>query len=152
MENFQIDSLDRKILSIIKKNARTPFLEVGRECGVSGAAVHQRVQRLIRIGVISGAEFILDPIKVGYQTCAYIGIFLEKASMYHDVSKQLEQIPEITEAHYTTGNYSILIKLYARNNEHLKEILTEKLQAIQGISRTETFISLEESIKRQLPV
>ena len=152
MENFQIDSLDRKILSIIKKNARTPFLEVGRECGVSGAAVHQRVQRLIRIGVIAGAEFILDPIKVGYQTCAFIGIFLEKASMYPEVSKQLEQIEEMTEAHYTTGNYSILIKLYAHNNEHLKEILTEKLQAIQGISRTETFISLEESIKRQLPV
>jgi Lrp/AsnC family transcriptional regulator, regulator for asnA, asnC and gidA len=152
MENFQIDTLDKKILSIIKKNARTPFLEVGRACDVSGAAVHQRVQRLIKEGVIAGAEFILDPKKVGYLTCAYIGIFLEKASLFNDVAKRLEQIPEIVECHYTTGNYSIFIKIYAKNNEHLKNILTEHLQSIQGIARTETFISLEESFRRQLPV
>jgi Lrp/AsnC family transcriptional regulator, regulator for asnA, asnC and gidA len=152
MENFQIDSLDKKILAIIKKNARTPFLEVGRACDVSGAAVHQRVQRLIKEGVIVGAEFILDPKKVGYLTCAYIGVFLEKASLYKDVAKQLDQIPEIVECHYTTGNYSIFIKIYAKNNEHLRNILTEQLQSIQGIARTETFISLEESFRRQLPV
>jgi len=152
MTNFQIDSLDRKILSIIKKNARTPFLEVGRACEVSGAAVHQRVQRLIKEGVITGAEFILDPNKVGYHTCAYIGIFLEKASLYKDVAHQLEQIPEIVECHYTTGNYSVFIKIYANNNDHLRKILTDNLQAISGISRTETFISLEESFRRQLPV
>jgi Lrp/AsnC family transcriptional regulator for asnA, asnC and gidA len=152
MENFQIDTLDRKILAIIKKNARTPFLEVGRACEVSGAAVHQRVQRLIKEGVITGAEFILDPKKVGYHTCAFMGIFLEKASMFKDVAHQLEQIPEIVECHYTTGNYSIFIKIFAQNNEHLRRILTDNLQAIQGISRTETFISLEETFKRQLPV
>jgi len=152
MENFQIDNLDRKILSIIKKNARTPFLEVGRACDVSGAAVHQRVHRLMKEGVIIGAEFILDPKKVGYLTCAYIGIYLEKASLFKDVVQRLEQIPEIVECHYTTGNYSIFIKIYAKNNEHLRNILTEYLQAIPGISRTETFISLEESFRRQLPV
>ncbi|HEX2936585.1 MAG TPA: Lrp/AsnC ligand binding domain-containing protein [Bacteroidales bacterium] len=152
MENFQIDTLDRKILSIIKKNARTPFLEVGRACEVSGAAVHQRVQRLIKEGVITGAEFILDPQKVGYHTCAFIGIFLEKASMFKEVVNKLEQIPEIVECHYTTGNWSIFIKIFAQNNDHLKRILTDNLQAIQGISRTETFISLEESFRRQLPV
>jgi Lrp/AsnC family transcriptional regulator, regulator for asnA, asnC and gidA len=152
MENFQIDNLDRKILSIIKKNARTPFLEVGRACDVSGAAVHQRVQRLIKEGVITGAEFILDPNKVGYHTCAYIGIFLEKASLFNGVAHQLEQIPEIVECHYTTGNYSVFVKIYANNNDHLHRILTDKLQAIDGIARTETFISLEESFKRQLPV
>lgn len=152
MDNFQIDTLDRKILAIIKKNARTPFLEVGRACEVSGAAVHQRVQRLIKEGVIMGAEFMLDPQKVGYHTCAFIGIFLEKASMFKDVVNQLEQIPEIVECHYTTGNWSIFIKIFAQNNDHLKRILTDKLQAIQGISSTETFISLEESFKRQLPV
>lgn len=152
MDNFQIDTLDRKILSIIKKNARTPFLEVGRACEVSGAAVHQRVQRLIKEGVITGAEFILDPQKVGYHTCAFIGIFLEKASMFKEVVNQLEQVPEIVECHYTTGNWSIFIKIFAHNNDHLKRILTDNLQAIQGISRTETFISLEESFKRQLPV
>lgn len=152
MENFQIDSLDRKILSIIKKNARTPFLEVGRACDVSGAAVHQRVQRLIKEGVIIGAEFVLDPKKVGYLTCAYMGIFLEKASLFNDVVKKLEQIPEIVECHYTTGIHSIFIKIYAKNNEHLKNILTDHLQAIPGIARTETFISLEESFRKQLPV
>jgi Lrp/AsnC family transcriptional regulator, regulator for asnA, asnC and gidA len=150
-ENFQIDTLDRKILSIIKKNARTPFLEVGRACDVSGAAVHQRVQRLIKEGVITGAEFILDPKKVGYFTCAYIGVFLEKASMFKDAVRRLEMIPEIVECHYTTGNWSIFIKIYAKNNEHLRNILTE-LQSIGGISRTETYISLEESFRRQLPV
>jgi Lrp/AsnC family transcriptional regulator, regulator for asnA, asnC and gidA len=151
-DNLQIDSLDRKILSIIKKNARVPFLEVGRECGVSGAAIHQRVQRLTRMGIIAGAEFILDPKKVGYHTCAYIGIFLEKASLFNEVVNKLEQIPEITECHYTTGNYAIFIKVFTRDNEHLKSILTDNLQAINGISRTETFISLEESFRRQLPV
>ena len=152
MDNFQIDSLDRKILAIIKSNARTPFLEVGRACDVSGAAVHQRVHRLMKEGVIMGAEFILDPQKVGYHTCSYIGVFLEKASLYKDVAKQLEQIPEIVECHYTTGNYSIFIKIYAKNNEHLRSILTDQLQSIGGIVRTETFISLEENFKRQLPV
>jgi Lrp/AsnC family transcriptional regulator for asnA, asnC and gidA len=152
MENYQIDNLDRKILAIIKKNARTPFLEVGRACDVSGAAVHQRVQRLIKEGIITSSEFILDPQKVGYHTCAYIGIFLEKASLYKDVAKQLERVPEIVECHYTTGNYSIFIKIYAKTNEHLRNILTDNLQTIAGISRTETFISLEESFKRQLPV
>jgi Lrp/AsnC family transcriptional regulator, regulator for asnA, asnC and gidA len=152
MENYQIDTLDRKILAIIKKNARTPFLEVGRACDVSGAAVHQRVQRLIKEGIIAGAEFVLDPNKVGYHTCAYMGIFLEKASLYKDVVKTLEEIPEIVECHYTTGGYSIFIKIYAKTNEHLRNILTEKLQSIQGIARTETFISLEESFRRQLPV
>ncbi len=152
MDNFQIDSLDRKILAIIKNNARTPFLEVGRACDVSGAAVHQRVHRLMKEGVILGTEFILDPKKVGYHTCSYIGVFLEKASLYKDVAKQLEQIPEIVECHYTTGNYSIFIKIYAKNNEHLRNILTDQLQSIPGIARTETFISLEESFKRQLPV
>ncbi len=152
MDNYQIDNLDRKILSIIKKNARTPFLEVGRACDVSGAAVHQRVQRLIKEGIIVGAEFILDPKKVGYLTCAYIGIYLEKASLFKDVAQRLDQIPEIVECHYTTGNYSIFIKIYAKNNEHLRNILTDHLQSIPGISRTETFISLEESFRRQLPV
>jgi Lrp/AsnC family transcriptional regulator for asnA, asnC and gidA len=152
MENFQIDNLDRKILAIIKKNARTPFLEVGRACDVSGAAVHQRVQRLLKEGVIKSAEFVLDPNKVGYHTCAYIGIFLEKASLFNEVVRQLDAIPEVVECHYTTGNWSIFIKIFAKNNDHLRTILTDNLQAIPGITRTETFISLQESFRRQLPV
>jgi len=150
--NLQIDSLDRKILSILTKDARTPFLEVARECNVSGAAIHQRVQRLIRLGVISGSQLILEPKKLGYHTCAYIGIFLENASLFKDVSEKLIKIPEITQCHYTTGQYSMFIKVYTRDNEHLKDILADEIQAINGISRTETFISLDVLVNRQLPV
>lgn len=151
-DNFQIDSLDKKILSIIQGNARVPFLEVARECGVSGAAIHQRVQKLTKMGVITGSEFIVDPKKVGYHTCAYIGIFLEKAGLYSDVVDELMRIPEITQCDYTTGNWSIFIKVYTRDNEHLKDILADKLQTIRGVSRTETFICLEESFNRHIHV
>jgi Lrp/AsnC family transcriptional regulator for asnA, asnC and gidA len=150
--NLQIDNLDRKILDIITKNARIPYLEVARECGVSGAAIHQRVQRLIRIGVIKGSEFKVDPVMVGFRTCAYIGVFLEHPGHYREVIKTFQDIPEIIECHYTTGNYSLFIKVYTRDNEHLRVILTDKIQNITGIIRTETLISLEESINRQIPV
>lgn len=151
-ENIQIDNLDRKILDIITKNARIPYLEVARECNVSGAAIHQRVQRLIRIGVIKGSEFIVDPFLVGFKTCAYIGIFLDQPGHYREVAKSFRDIPEIIECHYTTGNYSLFIKVYTRDNEHLRNILTEKIQSIPGVGRTETLVSLEESINRQIPV
>lgn len=137
---------------MICANARIPFLEVARECSISGAAVHQRIQRLTRLGIVKGSQFILDPKIMGYHTCAFMGIFLEKASMFKSVVEQLDKIPEITECHYTTGDYSIFIKVYARDNEHLKFILVDKLQAIPGISRTDTLISLEQSFDRQIPV
>jgi Lrp/AsnC family transcriptional regulator, regulator for asnA, asnC and gidA len=149
-ENINIDNLDQKILSILLKNARVPFLEVAKECNVSGAAIHQRVQRLVKGGVITGSEFTVDPQKIGYTTCAYMGIFLEKAHLYNQVAIELEKIPEIVECHYITGNYSMFIKIYAKNNDHLKNILNGKLQAISGILRTETFISLEESFRKHL--
>ena len=150
--NIQIDSLDKKILSLITKNARIPFLEVARECKVSGAAIHQRIQRLLNIGVIKGSEFIINPAKIGYHTCAFIGIFLKKASLFDNVAQMLEEIPQVVECHYTTGQYAIFVKIYAQSNEHLKRILHDKLQAIPGIASTETIISLDEIFKRQLPV
>ncbi|MBN2612211.1 MAG: Lrp/AsnC ligand binding domain-containing protein [Bacteroidales bacterium] len=150
--NFQIDSLDRKILEMLIKDARVPFLEVARECGVSGAAIHQRVQRLVRLGIISGSQFNLEPKKLGYYTCAYIGIYLDNAGLFNDVSEKLVQIPEIVQCHYTTGQYSMFLKVFAKDNEHLKKILADKIQAIKGISRTETFISLDVLVDRQLPV
>ncbi|MFO7656280.1 MAG: Lrp/AsnC ligand binding domain-containing protein [Bacteroidales bacterium] len=150
--NFQIDSLDRKILEMLIKDARVPFLEVARECGVSGAAIHQRVQRLIRLGIISGSQFNLEPKKLGYYTCAYIGIYLDNAGLFNDVSGKLLKISEIVQCHYTTGQYSMFLKVYAKDNEHLKRILSDKIQAIKGISRTETFISLDVLVDRQLPV
>jgi len=151
-ESLQIDSLDKKIIKMITKNARIPYLEVARECNVSGAAIHQRIQKLTRIGVITGSKFTIEPKKIGYNTCAYMGIFLEQASLYNDVLQELKKIPEITQCHFTTGNYSVFIKIFAQNNEHLKTILSDKIQLISGIARTETFISLEEGFNRSIPI
>jgi len=149
-ESLQIDQLDRKILSLITENARIPYLEVARECNVSGAAIHQRIQRLTRMGVIAGSEFVINPKKIGFHTCAYVGIYLDSASLYPEVVTKLRDIPEITQCHYITGNYSIFIKVYTRNNEDLKHVLVDKVQSIPGVERTETFISLEESFSRQI--
>lgn len=148
----QIDDLDRKILKMIMANARIPYLEVARECGVSGAAIHQRVQRLVQIGIIKGSEFIINPTRIGYQTCAYIGIFLKDSRYFDKVVDEMKKIPQIIECHYTTGQYAIFIKIYAKSNEHMKYILHDKLQAIEGIASTETIISLEESFKRQITI
>ncbi len=147
-----IDELDRKILKLITANARIPFLEVARECGVSGAAIHQRVQRLIAIGVVIGSEFLINPQKLGYNTTAYMGIHLEKASYDKKVLKQLREIPEVVECHHTTGQYALFIKIQTKTNKHLMKIIDTDLQAIDGIARTETFISLSEDFKRQIPV
>jgi Lrp/AsnC family transcriptional regulator for asnA, asnC and gidA len=119
----EIDDLDEKILKLITKNARIPFLEVARECGVSGAAIHQRVQRLLNIGVVSGSEFLINPQKLGYNTCAYMGIYLEKAKYHTRVVQELTKIPEIVECHYTTGQYAIFIKVQTKTNKHLKKLI-----------------------------
>lgn len=147
-----IDALDEKILQLITKNARIPFLEVARACGVSGAAIHQRVQRLLNIGVVSGSEFIVNPQKLGYNTCAYMGIHLEKAKYHTQVVEALREIPEIVECHFTTGQYAIFIKIQTKTNKHLKQIIDENLQDVEGIARTETFMSLEMDFKRQVPI
>lgn len=148
----QLDEIDLHILDIITKNARIPFKDVAVDCSISRAAVHQRVNRMIDMGVIIGSGYYIDPKKIDFRTCTYVGIFLEKGSLYHEVANLLAQIKEIVECHYTTGQYAIFIKVYARDNEHLKEILSEKIQKIPGISSTETFISLEETFKREVPI
>jgi len=152
--NYQmnLDELDQKILKLITKNARIPFLEVARECGVSGAAIHQRVQRLLNIGVVTGSEFIISPEKLGYNTCAFMGIYLEKASFHKEVVTQLLLIPEIVECHYTTGQYAIFVKIMTKTNKHLKQIIDDEFQKIVGIARTETFMSLELEFSRQAPI
>ena len=148
----KIDNLDKKILSILSKNARIPFKDVAAECGVSRAAIHQRVQHLIAGGVITGSGFDVNPKSVGYSTCTYVGINLERGSMYKDVVQQLLTIPEIVECHFTTGSYTMLLKLYARDNEQLMDLLNNKMQMIPGVVSTETLISLDQSIKREIPV
>mgnify|MGYP003309835125 CR=1 FL=1 len=148
----KIDSLDRKIIQIITNNARIPFKDIAIECNVSRAAIHQRVQRLIDSGVITGSGYTVNPKMLGFQMCTYIGITLERGSLYKEVTAQLEQIPEIIECHYTLGPYTMLIKLYAKNDEHLMELLNGKIQEIKGVVSTETLTCLDQRIKRQVPV
>lgn len=148
----KIDNLDRKILEIIMRNARIASKDVAQECGVSRAAIHQRIQRMIDLNVITGSGYLVDPKVLGYRTCTFIGVNLERGAMYREVVPQLEKIPEIVECHYTTGPYSMLIKVFARDNEHLMELLNDKIQMIPGVVGTETLISLDHSISRVLPV
>ena len=153
MAHHQIDRLDKKILQLISQDARIPFLEVARECNVSGAAIHQRIQKLRNLGIIKGSEFIVDTYKIGYQTCAYIGIVLSDIKKFGAVVAELKRIPEIVECHYATGKYSMFIKIYAKNNRHLLQIILEHLTLIDGVQHTETFqLSLDEIFKRQLTV
>lgn len=148
----KIDKLDRKILTILSKNARIPFKDVAGACGVSRAAIHQRVQHLIENGVITGSSFDVNPKSLGYSTCTYIGMNLERGSMYKKVVEHLNLIPEVVECHYTTGPYTMLIKVYAKDNEQLMDLLSNQLQGIPGVVSTETLISLEQSIKREIPI
>lgn len=148
----KIDNLDRKILSILSQNARLPFKDVAVECGVSRAAIHQRVQRLTEEGIVTGSCFNVNPKSLGYTTCTYVGITLERGSMYKSVVERLVHIPEVVECHFTTGPYTMLVKLYARDNEQLMDLLNNRLQSIPGVVTTETLISLEQSIKRKIPV
>ena len=148
----KIDNLDKKILSILSKNARIPFKDVAAECGVSRAAIHQRVQHLMENGIITGSGFDVNPKSLGYSTCTYVALNLERGSMYKNVVQRLINIPEIIECHFTTGPYTMLLKLYAQDNEQLMDLLNNKLQSIPGVVSTETLISLEQSIKREIPV
>ncbi|MBC35166.1 MAG: transcriptional regulator [Bacteroidetes bacterium] len=152
--NFHIDSLDRRILSALTKNARVPFLEIARNCKVTGAAIHQRIQRLIDAKVVSGSQFNLNPKGMGYNTCAFIGlqVNLTSTSTHESVFERIKKVDEIVECHHITGKFSLLVKIYAKDNEHLKKIIVEKIQSIIEITNTETFLSLEEGFTRQLPI
>ncbi len=151
MARPQLDSLDVKILQLLLENARRPFLEIARECKVSGAAVHQRISRLQSIGVVKGSELLISPSSIGYDTCSYVGFFLKDPSRLNEVVENLKSIPEVVECHFTTGRYDLFIKLYARNNDHLPKIIQEKLLCL-GLARTESLISFKEIFNRPLPV
>ena len=148
----KIDKLDKKILGILSANARLPFKDVAAECGVSRAAIHQRVQHLIENGVIRGSSFEINPKALGYATCTYVGMDLERGSMYRDVVNRLLSIPQVVECHFTTGPYTMLVKLYAKDNEQLMDLINGQLQSIPGVVSTETLISLEESVHREIPI
>lgn len=151
---FHLDSLDQRILKMLTQNARVPYLEIARACKVSGAAIHQRIHRMIDAKVISGSQFNLNPKGMGYLTCAFIGlqVNLTSSSTHEDVFSKINEITEIVECHHITGKFSLLIKIYAHDNEHLKKIIVEKVQSILEITNTETFLSLEEGFTRQLPI
>jgi Lrp/AsnC family transcriptional regulator for asnA, asnC and gidA len=151
MKRLNLDALDLKILQMLSDNARKPYLEIARECGVSGAAIHQRIQKLTAMGVIKGSESLIEPSAVGYDTCAYIGFFLNDPSQFNNVVEKLKEIPEVVECHYTTGQYDLFIKLYAHNNDHLLHIIHEHLQSL-GLARTESLISFKEVFRRQIPI
>lgn len=151
MAQHQLDSLDRKILKMVSEDARVPFLEVARECNVSGAAIHQRIQKLTQSGVLKGSQYIIDPEKIGYETCAYIGLYLKDPENFDHVVEELKKIPEVVECHYTTGGYDMFIKIYAYNNHHLLNIIHDKLQPL-GLARTETIVAFNAVIDRQLPI
>lgn len=148
----KIDELDKKILQIITQNARIPFRDVADQCGVSRAAVHQRVQRMYDIGVITGSGFFVNPKMLGFNLSVYVGITLEKGSLYNAVIAELEKIPEVVESQFTLGGFSVLIKLYARDDAHLMHLLNSQIQEIPGVAKTETLTSLEQRIRRGLPI
>ena len=151
MSQHHLDALDKKILRMISEDARIPFLEVARECKVSGAAIHQRIQKLYSQGVLMGSMFLINPEKIGYETCAYIGLNLKDPSSFDSVVEALREIPEVVECHYTTGDYDMFIKIFAHNNHHLLNVIHDKLQPL-GLSRSETIISFGSAFNKQLPV
>jgi len=149
-QQVEIDGIDKEILRFLMEDARKPILQIAGKIGISGAAIHQRLRKLEHAGVIAGSKFIVNTRVLGYSTMAFVGIYLEKAASNAEAVKELRKIPEVLECHYTTGNWSILIKIICRDNEHLMQLLNNKIQPIDGVSRTETFISLDQQIERQI--
>ena len=149
---MHIDGIDKKILRALMQDARTPILQIARDVGISGAAIHQRLRKLEKSKLLSGSKFIINPKVLGYTTMAFVGIFLDKAVSNPEAVRQLKRVPEVIECHYTTGNWSILIKILAKDNAHLMYLLNNEIQSIKGVSRTETFISLEQQIDRQIKI
>ena len=151
-KSLDIDDIDRKILAILMKDSNVSYTEIAKRIHVSGGTVHVRMTKMEEMGIVTGANLTVDYVKLGYDVSAFLGIFLEKSSYYDDVAEELKKIPEVVEAYYTTGIYSIFSKIICRDTAHLKEVLHDKIQKINGIQRTETFITLQESINRPIAV
>lgn len=151
MARINLDNLDTKILQMLVDNGRKPFLEIARECGVSGAAIHQRIAKLQQTNILEGSRALIKPTTLGYDTCAFIGVFLKEPDKFHEFVDKLKSVPEVVECHFTTGQYDVLIKMYAHDNEHLLHLIHEKLQPL-GLLRTETLVSFREVFSRALPV
>jgi Lrp/AsnC family transcriptional regulator for asnA, asnC and gidA len=148
--HYELDNLDTQILSILMNDASIPYTEIAKKLEVSGGTIHVRMKKMEELGIIKSANLTINPQKIGFDVCAFLGIYLEKGSQYNHAVEQLKQIKEVVELHYCTGTYSMFAKLICRDTNHLREVLNEGIQAVKGIQRTETIISLEESIKRQI--
>ncbi|HZJ36985.1 MAG TPA: Lrp/AsnC ligand binding domain-containing protein [Gillisia sp.] len=151
-EKVTIDGIDKIILNYLMEDARKSILEIARNIGISGAAIHQRLRKLEKSGLIEGSKLMINPKILGYTTLAFVGVYLDKAVSNPQAVKRLKEIPEVIECHYTTGNWSIFLKILCKDNEHLMNVLNKDIQGIDGVSRTETFISLNQQIKRQIKV
>jgi Lrp/AsnC family transcriptional regulator for asnA, asnC and gidA len=149
-KNYDIDNVDLKILALLTEDAKMPYTEVAKKVFVSGGTVHVRMRKLEEMGIVQGTTLKMDYSKMGYDITAFLGIYLERSSLYDQVIKKLYNIPEIVKVHYTTGNYNIFVKLHCRDTNHLKDVLHDKIQKVEGIERTETIISLEESLNRHI--
>ena len=149
-QTVALDGIDKIIIKNLLEDARRPIQALSKASGISGAAVHQRLKKLEKAKVISGSQIILNPKILGFKTVAFIGIYLDKAIRNEEVVKQLKIISEVVECHYTTGNWSVFAKIVCRDNEHLMKLLNKKIQSVNGVSRTETFISLQEQLNRQV--
>ena len=148
--NYEIDNVDLKILNILMEDAKIPYTEVAKRVFVSGGTVHVRMKKLEEMGIVTGTTLKMDYSKLGFDVTCFMGIYLLKSSLYDSVVKNLKEIPEIVKVHYTTGDYNIFIKIHCKDTRHLKDVLHDKIQKVEGIERTETFISLEESLNRHL--
>ena len=152
MIKSDMDTIDRTILRLLMKNARMPYLEIARECGISGAAIHQRVKKLTDIGVIQGTRLIVDPKNLGFDVCAFIGIQLRDVALHGSTVETLSKVPEVVECYFITGKYNLFIKVYCRDNEHLMHTIFDRVLTVQGIITTETFITLNETFLRQVAI
>lgn len=149
-KNYEIDNIDLKILSLLTQDAKLPYTEVAKKVFVSGGTVHVRMRKMEEMGIVKGTTLSMDYSKLGFDVTAFMGIYLERSSLYDDVTEKLKSIPEIVKMHYTTGNYNIFIKIHCRDTKHLRDVLHDKIQRVEGIERTETFISLDESLNRHI--
>ncbi len=152
MAKTTLDATDRKILRFLIKNARMPYLEIARECGISGAAIHQRIKKLEDMGVIMGSRLVVAPKSLGFDVCAFISIRVSDVKRQQDTVEQLRKIPEIVECHYITGSYNLMVKLYCVDNEHLMRTIFDHILQVQGVSSTQTYISLNETFQREIHV
>ncbi len=149
-KNLEIDNLDYQIISILMEDASIPYTEIAKKINVSGGTIHVRMKKLQELGIVKGSSLVIDYAKLGYDITAFLGIYLENSTFYDQAVLELEAIPEVVNVHYTTGNYSMFVKIICRDTQHLREVLHDKIQKVNGIARTETIISLQESIQRNI--